>query len=507
MHASDDTMRFFADTRIVDSWHTSGMFGIFGKKDDAAGKGRAPIVLYNTLGREKHVFKPSSGRYVKIYTCGPTVYDYAQIGNLRSYIFPDVLKRLFEYSGYEVKQIINITDVGHLQSDADEGEDKMTAGLKREGLTLNLESMKLLADRYATAFIEDIKDLNIELPFAFPRASEHIPEQIAYIQALYDKGYAYTTSDGVYFDTGKFPKYGILGGTGSSEEHARVATNKEKRHPQDFSLWKFNEKLGWDTPWGKGFPGWHIECTAMSTKYLGKSFDIHTGGIDHIPIHHNNEIAQAEAASGQEFVRYWLHGAFIGVEGKRIGKSEGNAIRLYQLKERGFNPLAYRYLILTGHYRSPMNFTWEALEAAQTALYRALRIFADLSGTGNISVAAREKFERALKDDLNTPEAIAVMWEVLKDETLPEGDKRETILLFDRVLGLGFAPSPHGSGIEKLSVLSESDMPQEVRALLEERNSARAHGDFAKADELRTRLSEAGFAVFDTKDGTELRRN
>ncbi|MBX9765341.1 cysteine--tRNA ligase [Patescibacteria group bacterium] len=476
------------------------MFGIGEKKDK-----RAPVVLYNSLGREKQEFKPLSGRAVKMYTCGPTVYDYVHIGNLRSYIFPDVLRRLLKYSGYDVKQIINITDVGHLQSDADDGEDKMTAGLKREGLALNLESMKVLADRYTAAFVEDIKDLNIELPFAFPRASEHIPEQIAYIQALFDKGYAYTTSDGVYFDTAKFPNYGILGGTGASEDHARVALNKEKKHPQDFSLWKFNEKLGWDTPWGKGFPGWHIECTAMSTKYFGKTFDIHTGGIDHIAIHHNNEIAQAEAASGTQFVRYWLHGAFIHVGSKRIGKSEGNAIRLYQIKERGFNPLAYRYLILTGHYRSPMNFTWEALEAAQTALYRALRMFADLSGNGSISAPAREKFENALKDDLNTPEAVAVLWEVLKDESMSEGDKRETILLFDKVLGLGFTPSPHRHDVEKLSVLTENDIPEAVRALVAEREAARAGGEWARADELRAEIEKAGFSAYDTKEGTELR--
>jgi cysteinyl-tRNA synthetase len=482
------------------------MFGIFGKKNAGNDAGRAPIVLYNTLGKEKQEFKPATGRTVKMYTCGPTVYDYVHIGNLRSYIFPDVLKRLLKYSGYEIKQIINITDVGHLQSDADDGEDKMTAGLKREGLPLSMESMKILADKYTASFIEDVKDLHVELPFAFPRASEHIPEQVAYLQTLFDKGYAYTTSDGVYFDTAKFPHYGVLGGTGANQEHARVALNKEKKHPQDFSLWKFNKKLGWDTNWGKGFPGWHIECTAMSTKYLGKSFDIHTGGIDHIAIHHNNEIAQAEAASGVQFVRYWLHGAFIGVGTKRIGKSEGNAIRLYQLKERGFNPLAYRYLILTGHYRSPMNFTWEALDAAQTALYRALRTFADFSGTGTISAEHREKFERALKDDLNTPEAIAVLWEVLKKDSMSEGDKRETVLLFDKVLGLGFGSSAHGNEEEKLSVLSESELPEAVRSLVREREDARASNDWAKADLLRNSIAEVGYTVLDTKDGPEIRR-
>ena len=467
---------------------------------------RAPVVFYNTLGREKQEFKPLSGRFVKMYTCGPTVYDYAHIGNLRSYIFPDIARRALEYAGYEVKQVINITDVGHLQSDADEGEDKMTAGLKREGMEPNLANMKKLAERYAEAFIDDMKGLNVELPFVFPRASEHIPEQIAYIETLFDKGYAYKTADGVYFDTGKFRAYGILGGTGGSEEHSRIGINKEKRHPQDFSLWKFNSELGWEAPWGKGFPGWHIECTAMSTKYLGKSFDIHTGGIDHIAIHHNNEIAQAEAASGKKYVNYWLHGAFITVEGKRIGKSEGNAIRLYQLKERGVSPLAYRYLVLSTHYRSPMNFTWEALEGAQTALYRALRIFADLSGSGNILQAAREKFEAAINDDLNTPEALSILWEVLKDESASSADRRETILNFDRVLGLGFGSSAHRNEVEKLAVLEEEDLPRDVAALVEEREAARRAGDFEKADSLRNDIRVLGFSVEDTKDGPSVRR-
>lgn len=480
------------------------MFGFFRKRK----VDRAPLYLYNTLGKAKQEFVPVSGRYVKMYTCGPTVYDYAQIGNLRSYIFPDVLSRYLKYLGYEVKQIINITDVGHLQSDADDGEDKMTAGLKREGYPLTLEGMTLLADRYASAFIEDIKDLNVTLPFKFPRASGHIPEQIAFIQSLFDKGYAYTTTDGVYFDTAKFPSYGALGGTGFSDEHARVAVNKEKRHPQDFSLWKFNELLGWSAPWGKGFPGWHIECTAMATKYLGRTFDIHTGGIDHISIHHNNEIAQAEAASGRPYVKYWLHGAFIGVEGKRIGKSEGNAIRLYQLKERGFNPLAYRYLILSGHYRSPMNFTWEALEAAQTTLYRAHRIFADLkSSSGSINSDARVKFESALNDDLNTPEALAVLWEVLRSSTLSDADKRETILHFDKVFGLGFSATSRKNEVGKIAVMSQPELPESVRILLEKRTKARESGDWAFADELRDAIAKEGFTVDDTKSGTEVRRS
>lgn len=481
-------------------WHTGAMLGMFGKKPEA----KAPVMLFNTLGREKQAFTAIRGRYVKMYTCGPTVYDYAHIGNLRSYIFADVLRRTLEYAGYDVKQIINITDVGHLSSDADDGEDKMTAGLKREGLDLTLENMKILAEKYAQAFIEDLKGLNVETPFAFPRASEHVPQDIAFIQTLFDKGYAYATSDGVYFDTAKFPKYGILGGTTASDDHSRIGVNKEKRHPQDFALWKFNPNLGWDAPWGKGFPGWHIECSAMSQKFLGKTFDIHTGGVDHIPVHHNNEIAQSEAASGKKYVNYWLHGAFATIEGKRIGKSEGNAIRLYQLKERGISPLAYRYLVLSGHYRSPMNFTWESLEAAQTALYRAMRIFADLTDGGRVNPEARSRFEAAINDDLNTAEALAVLWEVLRDEKMPNSEKRETVLDFDRVLGLGFAKLGEEGG--KLAVVEADDLPEEVRAIVAAREEARTKGAWDEADRLRDDLLSRGYTVEDSAHGPKVRK-
>jgi len=474
------------------------MLRMFGKSEEVK-----PVVFYNTLGRGKQEFKPLRGRHVKMYTCGPTVYDFAHIGNLRSYVFADILRRTLEYFGYEVKQIVNITDVGHLQSDADEGEDKMTAGLKREGLELTLPNMKLLAERYAEAFVEDMKELNIRLPFSFPRASDHVPEQIAFIQSLFDKGYAYILKDGVYFDTAKFPQYGILGGT-SSPDHSRIGVNEEKKHPQDFALWKFNGTLGWDAPWGKGFPGWHIECTAMATKYLGKTFDIHTGGIDHIPVHHNNEIAQAEAATGKKYANYWLHGAFATFEGKRIGKSEGNAIRLYQLKERGISPTAYRYLVLTSHYRSPMNFTWEALEAAQTALYRALRAFADFLEGGHIHAGYRDRFEMALKDDLDTPQAVSVMWELLRDETVSDADKRETLLTFDRVLSFGFG-SPSELA-EKISVVSVEDIPSDVAELISLREAARVRKDWSEADRLREGITAKGYTVEDAKDGPKVRK-
>lgn len=483
-------------------WHTKAMLAFLRKKKESDS-----LVFFNTLGKEKQEFKSLRGRYAKLYTCGPTVYDHVHIGNLRSFIFSDVLRRTLEYFGYEVKHVINITDLGHLSGDGDEGEDKMSAGLKREGLEMTLDNMKALGERYAQAFIEDLKELNVKLPFAFPRASDHVPEQIAFIESLFDKGYAYTTSDGVYFDTAKFAQYGALGGTSTSEEHSRVGINPEKRHPQDFALWKFNKTLGWDASWGKGFPGWHIECTAMSTKYLGKSFDIHTGGIDLIPVHHNNEIAQSEAATGKPYARYWMHGAFATIEGKRIGKSEGNAIRLYQLKERGISPLAYRYLVLTSHYRSPMNFTWEALEAAQTTLYRALRAFADLPEGGRIHPESRARFETAIKDDLNMPEAVSVLWEVLKDETISPSDTRATVLDFDRTLGVGFADVGAGSEAGKLAVIGTEDLPEEVSTLVEKRELARAAGDWAEADRLRGEITGKGYSLEDTKDGPKVRKS
>ncbi len=466
---------------------------------------RPAIFFYNSLSKTKEEFKPLSDRRVKMYTCGPTVYDYAHIGNLRTYVFADLVRRTLEYGGYEVKQIMNITDVGHLSSDGDEGEDKMTSALKREGKELTLENMKVLAENYAAFFIEDLKTLDIEIPFALPRASEHIPEQIAFISTLLQKGYAYKISDGVYFDTAKFPKYGILGGSASTE-HSRVGAHPEKHDQRDFALWKFNTALGWDAPWGKGFPGWHIECAAMATKYLGTQFDIHTGGIDLAPIHHNNEIAEAEAASGKMLATYWMHGAFVAIEKKRIGKSEGNAVRLYQLREHGIVPLAYRYLLLTAHYRQTMNFTWEAVEAAQTALQKVQRIFADLPSDGLLSVEYRAKFEAAINDDLDMPRAIALMWELLKDDSISPEMKQATLLDFDRVFGFGLGAALSSSAAEKLVVVLINDLPAEIETLVAERETARVEKNWPRADELRTAIQEKGFVLEDGPQGLLIRK-
>lgn len=473
------------------------MFGWF---TSAAKKSR--ITLFNTKGREVQNFEPLNRGAVKIYSCGPTVYGYAHIGNLRSFLMSDILRRTFEYAGYKVTQVMNVTDFGHLVSDEDDGEDKMTVGLKREGLALTMENMYLLASRYTDAFKEDLKALNIKTPHAMPRASEHVQGMIAYVETLLHKGFAYTTSDGVYFDTAKFPEYGALGGTASAE-HSRVGVNAEKHDPRDFALWKFSPDMGWDAPWGKGFPGWHIECTAMSTQYLGKSFDIHTGGVDHISVHHNNEIAQAEAANARPYARYWLHNEHLSIEAQKIAKSLGNSVTLSQLRDREIHPLAYRYWLLTGHYRQKVNFTWDAVMAAQTALMRAWKIFTDLRGQGSVNAEYKKKFESAIYADLDTPGAIALMWELLKDATIPAGDKRATLLDFDRVLGLGFGQKDVQPA-KKVVVTDE--VPEAVRTLVREREEARKAKDFTRADSIRDSLKEQGFAIEDGTHGAILTR-
>ncbi len=472
------------------------MFGWFQQKP-ASG-----IQLFNTAGRKKEVFEPLARGAMKLYTCGPTVYNFIHIGNLRAFLLSDMVRRTFEYAGYRVTQVMNITDFGHLVGDADDTEDKMSIALKRDGLEPSMDNMYLVASKYADAFKEDIEALNVKAPHAMPRASEHVKGMIAYVETLLHKNFAYKTSDGVYFDTAKFPAYGVLGGTGGGQ--ARVEANTEKRDPRDFALWKFSSGMGWDAPWGRGFPGWHIECTAMSTQYLGKSFDIHTGGIDLGPTHHNNEIAQAEAANGRPYVKYWLHNEFIHLDGTKISKSLGNDINLRQLSDRGVSPLAYRYWLLTGHYRQSMNFTWEAVTGAQQALYRALRHFTDLRGSGSIHPEYKKKFEAAIYDDLDTPKAIALLWELIKDGSVSDGDKRATILDFDKVLGVGFSGTEEER--QHLTNRGVADVPEEVAALLLEREEARAKRDFAAADKAREAIVALGYAIDDTPEGPVVRR-
>lgn len=454
------------------------------------------IRLHNTLSGRTEEFKPNTQGEVQLYHCGPTVYDHVHIGNLRSYVFADTLRRLFEYEGYNVTQVINITDIGHLVTDGDDGEDKMTKGLRREGRPITLEAMRELSEFYTRAFEADLSRLNIKAPHVMPRASEHIKEEIELIKRLEEKGLAYKTSDGIYFDTGKDTGYGKLGGIGIKNQESRITENPEKKNSADFALWKFNEKLGFPSPWGQGFPGWHIECSAMSMKYLGETFDIHTGGVDLAPIHHNNEIAQSENATGEPLARYWLHNEFINLSNEKMAKSEGNVIKLSDITERGFSPLSYRYFLLLSHYRSKANFSWDALEAAQNA-YRKLKEFiAQNHEAGIKNQEYIDKFKASLEDDLNTPEALSVVWKLVKDESVSSADKHATLLDFDQVLGLKLAENE----------FELKEIPAEIKSLMDERKKARLEKDFKRSDELREEIRKLGYEVGDTDSGQELKR-
>lgn len=456
------------------------------------------LKFYNTLTHKKEDFHPEEQGKVRMYTCGPTVYNYSHIGNLRSYVFADVLHRTLEYSGFEVRQIMNITDIGHLSSDADSGEDKMTRGLKREGKALTLQNMRSLAEFYTEKFKEDIKKLNIESPSGLYFASDYVKEDIELIEKLKKNGYTYETSDGVYFDTKKFADYGVLKGerTKSEESLSRIGENSEKKNPEDFALWKLDRKIGFSSPWGTGFPGWHIECSAMSMKFLGEQFDIHTGGIDHIPIHHTNEIAQSEAATGKKpFVRFWLHHEFVDTGGEKMAKSEENFLRLDSLLERGINPLTYRLWLLMAHYRTKMNFNWESLEGTETALKRLYSLFMGLGkDMGKVNEDYQQKFKEYLENDLDTPGALALVWELAKDEKVSNMDKSATMLDFDKVLGLGFKD------------LKEEKIPEDILELVKERDEARKNKDFQRSDDLRNKIYELGYEVKDTSDGQKVSR-
>jgi cysteinyl-tRNA synthetase len=462
-----------------------------------------PLYFYNTLTAEKQLFSmPAGASTVRMYNCGPTVYGRQHIGNLSMYVFADILRRVLEYNDFKVKQVINITDVGHLVSDGDEGEDKMSKGLKQRKMKLTLENMRLLADEYTEVFKTDLAALNIDISkIQFPRASDYISTQIAMVETLEQKGYAYRTDDGVYYDTTRFGTYGALGGIDLSglKEGARVATVAGKRHPSDFALWKLDKKLGWPSPFGQGFPGWHIECSAMIRKTLGEQIDIHTGGIEHIPVHHNNEIAQTEAVTGKRpMSRFWMHRAHVQIESKKIAKSGGNVVYLSEILEKGFTPASLRYSFLGAHYRTSSNFSWESLAASATALSRLAAHAKPSGGTTPSSYKAR--FTERMNDDLDTPGALAVLWEMTKDDTISKEDISAGLREADRVLGLGLE-SIETSIKESISV---TDVPGDVALLLEAREEARSNKDFAKADELREKIAEMGYEVKDGASGAEI---
>jgi cysteinyl-tRNA synthetase len=459
------------------------------------------LKIFNTLTRKKETFRPLKDKKVGLYTCGPTVYWFAHIGNLRTYIFEDILKRVLIYNGYKVKHVMNITDVGHLVSDQDVGEDKILVAAKREK-----KSPKEIARFYERAFKRDLKRLNILEPNVWIRATETIKDQIELIKILEKKGFTYVIEDGVYFDTSKLKKYGrlwpkemkILPG-------ARVEMVPGKKNPTDFALWKFakeRKEMTWDSPWGKGFPGWHTECVVMSMKELGIPFDIHCGGIDHILIHHTNEIAQAEAAFGKILAKYWLHGEFLLVEGKKMAKSFGNIYTVEDLIKKGFNPLAYRYLCLGTHYRSKLNFTFEALKSAQNALENLYEKARELkskiknqkSKLKSEALNYKKEFLRFINDDLDIPRALALMWRLISENKIDDRQKYFLLLDFDRVFGL------------KLEEVKKLRIPKEIKELVKIREEYRKKGDFERADKIREKIKEMGYWVEDTKEGPRIKK-
>lgn len=457
------------------------------------------IFLFDTYTRQKRLFIPLQPKKVKMYTCGPTVYDYPHIGNFRAYIFADTLRRVLEFNGYKVSQVMNITDVGHLTSEADTGEDKIELRAKREG-----RSAWEIASFYTDVFKQNLNLLNIQLPKTWCKATDHIAEQIALISRLERLGYTYRTSDGIYFDTSKLPSYGYLARLDirGIRPGARVKIAPEKRNPTDFALWKFSPKdqkrqMEWASPWGIGFPGWHIECSAMAMKYLGETIDIHTGGIDHIPIHHTNEIAQSEAATGKQFVRYWLHVAFLTIEGERMGKSKKNFVTLQDIIDKDHDPLALRYLMLTAHYRSKLNFTWKSFQAAQEALFTLReRVTEWKESEVNPDKELIEKFRRKVNDDLGTPQALAFLWEII-NMPLAEDVKKATFFELDKVLGLRFKEA-------KSRIVTI--LPPEIESLVRKRDQLRRQGKWEEADRVRIELQSQGYITEDTPKGTQIKK-
>lgn len=457
--------------------------------------------FYNTLTREKEVFKPE-GKTVTMYSCGPTVYNYAHIGNLRTYVFMDLVRRTLKYDGYKLKGVMNITDVGHLMSDGDEGEDKMEVAAKKQR-----KSPYEIAAYYTDVFFKDIAALNIGKPEIIAKATDHIQDMIKYVETLMEKGYAYETSDGIYFDISRFKDYGKLSRLNLDDQiaGARVEVNGEKRHPADFALWKKAPKehiMQWPSPWGMGYPGWHIECSAMSKKYLGSVIDIHSGGVDHIPVHHENEIAQSEALEGHKTVNTWLHGEFMLVDGGKMSKSLGNTYTIAQLEEMGYPPLSFRYFCLNTHYRKKLNFTFEGIKAADTAYKRLLNLLyehkiSSAETDKKITDKYRDEFQAAIDDDINIPLALGIVWTMLKEH--PSKDIYSLAMEFDKVLGLSLDKA---APAEKEKI----DIPDEIRKLADLRLEARKAKNWAESDRLRDILNQKGYSVLDAKDGYTLER-
>ncbi len=452
------------------------------------------IKFYNTLTKRKDVFIPLDKETVRMYSCGPTVYKNATIGNMRTNIFQDVLRRVLRYNGYKLKHVMNITDVGHLVSDGDEGEDKMLKSAREEH-----KSPLEIAEYYTKLFFKDLKALNIETPEVVCKATDHINEMIEYVKKLMANGYAYETSTAIYFDVSKLDKYGILSGINLADQKsgARVEVDKEKKNPYDFALWikaPENHLMKWDSPWGPSYPGWHIECSAMGQKYLGEQFDIHTGGIDLIPTHHENEIAQSKGACGKIPARYWMHGEYLLINGGKMSKSLGNVYLLDDIVNRGYDPLVYRLFSYSCHYRNKLNFTWEGMDASAKSYERLKDGYQKhLVGEDEIAQEVIDEFENrfhmAINDDLNMPLAMSVVWEVVRYEQKSK-KLADLLLKFDSVMGLQ---------IDKRT--EKEEIPEEILELVEQRKLARQERDYVKSDEIRDTLKEKGYEVKDTKDG------
>lgn len=463
--------------------------------------------LYNTETHRKEEFKPLNEKQVTMYCCGPTVYNYAHIGNMRTYIFEDLLSRTLRLH-WPLKHVMNVTDVGHLVSDADDGEDKMEVATAREG-----KSAWDIAKFYEEKFFADYDALHCTRPTVISRATAHIAEMIALVKTLEEKGYTYRTRDGIYYDTSKFPRYDALVGRSRLEGlrgGARVEMSDEKKNPTDFALWKFSPKdkkrqMEWDSPWGVGFPGWHIECSAMAMKYLGPTIDIHCGGIDHVSVHHTNEIAQSEAATGRKYVDYWVHGEFLVLRAGKMSKSGGTFVTLQTLRDKGYDPLDYRYLCLTAHYRTQLEFTYESLDSARKSLQALRRETAQIAAAAQKQPAvvtaraaqAKAKFQAAMEDDLNAPKALAVVWEAVRGAELNPAEKVEFLKFADGILALDLFRAP-----EK----KPQALPAEIEALVQQRAAARAAKDYQKSDELRAQLAAAGYAVKDTPQGQQVEK-
>lgn len=457
------------------------------------------LKVYNTLTRRKEEFVPLNDKVVTMYSCGPTVYSYAHIGNMRAYLFMDSVRRTLKYNGYKLKGVMNITDVGHLLSDGDDGEDKMEKASREQQ-----KSVYEIAAIYTDAFMKDLSKLNIGKPEIIAKATDHINDMIKYVEALVEKGYGYETSDGIYFDISKFREYGKLSGLDLEGQRAgaRVDVNDEKRNPADFALWKKAPKehiMQWESPWGMGYPGWHIECSAMSRKYLGDTFDIHTGGVDHIPVHHENEIAQSEALVGHKTVDYWMHVEFMQVDGGKMSKSLKNTYTVSELEQKGYSAMAFRYFCLNTHYRKKLNFTFEGMDAAKTAYNRLLAAVHSHKGGKSFDEEAVKKYDelftQAINDDINIPLGLGVLWNMLKEK--PSQAIYDLAMKFDKVLGLA---------LDTESAPEKVEAPEEVIKLAELRLKARKDKDWAQSDVLREQISKLGYQIIDKKDGYDIKK-